>query len=277
MPKDLFSSLLRLPPLQGSPAGDSRVCVRVRDRLYSGPGPGRPDPGICQGTQAPASAPPRRPWPSPPPFAAAAASEASFEPHRYPTARLSKSGAQAVRVGTSRRVTQSGAQAVRVGPSAPAGRRSAFRVSSRPAGAAGRKSCIPASESSARPARCGGGRASTAPKSPRRARATRTEGRAAVSGSESRGLGRHKLGPAEDARTAASAMPRGQHGPSSHAFSNRFKLPSRPRPAPRDSDAPPGFGYDPCAAARRRRGCARRPCRLICNSFSARRGAAPRR
>ena len=40
MPKDLFSSLPSLPPLQGSPAGDSRVCVRVRDRLCSGPGPG---------------------------------------------------------------------------------------------------------------------------------------------------------------------------------------------------------------------------------------------
>ena len=40
---------------------------------------------------------------------------------------------------------------------------------------------------------------------------------------------------------------------------------------------PSGFGCDPCAAVRWRRGCARRPCRLICNSFSARRGAAPRR
>ena len=251
---------LFLPPQPPTSPGLSR---RRQPRLRACPGPtllrARAGSGICQGTQAPASAPPRRPWPSPPPFAAAAASEASFEPHRYPTARLSKSGAQAVRVGTSRRVTQSGAQAVRVGPSrrvtqsgaqavrvgpsAPAGRRSAFRVSSRPAGAAGRKSCIPASESSARPARCGGGRASTAPKSPRRARATRTEGRAAVSGSESRGLGRHKLGPAEDARTAASARPRGQHGVShglsSHAFSNRFKLPSRPRPARPDSAAIP--------------------------------------
>ena len=308
---------LFLPPQPPTSPGLSR---RRQPRLRACPGPtllrARAGSGICQGTQAPASAPPRRPWPSPPPFAAAAASEASFasrtdtRQHGSPSRARRPRGHSVGRAGRPSRHKSTGHSVGRAGrPSRPkstghsvghAGRPSRPKSTGHSVGRAGRPSrpkragrppiCLPSLFATSRRGRSEvmhpRFRVERAA-GPMRRRPRIDSAEVTASGARDADGGAGRRFRIRVARTRTTQVGAGRRRP--HCGFREASRAARSQPrtvvacvfkpfqtSESSAARPSGFGCDPCAAVRGRRGCARRPCRLICNSFSARRGAAPR-